>query len=105
MHPIRANDPKQRKRFVEMVEAVREKGGEVLIFSSMHESGERKWTDFYGLVSPMTSCFPSELNQMSGIAAILTFPLDIEIVEEEERLAKEDAERQESQRVALNDDS
>ena len=71
----------------------------------MHESGERKWTDFYGLVSSMTSCFPSELNQMSGIAAILTFPLDIEIVEEEERLAKEDTERQESQRVALNDDS
>jgi len=69
---FRANDPKQRKRFVAMVEAVRGKGGEVLIFSSMHESGE-------------------QLNQLTGIAALLTFPLDIEVVEEEERLAKEEA--------------
>ncbi|KAF9509489.1 hypothetical protein BS47DRAFT_1373494 [Hydnum rufescens UP504] len=69
---FRANDPKQRKRFVAMVEAVRDKGGEVLIFSSMHESGE-------------------QLNQLTGIAALLTFPLDIEVVEEEERLAKEEA--------------
>jgi protein pelota len=27
----------------------------------------------------------SELNQLTGIAAILTFPLDVEIVEAEER--------------------
>ena len=30
-----------------------------------------------------------ELNQLTGIAAILTFPLDIEVVEAEEREAKE----------------
>jgi protein pelota len=39
---LRASDPKERNRYVAMVEAVREKGGEVCIFSSMHESGERR---------------------------------------------------------------
>ena len=29
-----------------------------------------------------------ELNQLTGIAAILTFPLDVEVVEAEEREAK-----------------
>lgn len=38
----RANDPVQRRRYVQMVEDVRAKGGEALIFSSMHESGQRK---------------------------------------------------------------
>jgi protein pelota len=61
-----------------MVEAVRARGGEALIFSSMHESGQ-------------------QLDQISGIAAILTYPLDVEIVEMEEqeekdRLAKEKSE-------------
>jgi protein pelota len=37
-----SGDPAVRKRFVELVEAVREKNAEVLIFSSMHESGQRK---------------------------------------------------------------
>ena len=32
-----------------------------------------------------------ELNQLTGIAAILTFPLDVEVVEMEEREAKEQA--------------
>jgi len=35
----------------------------------------------------------TELNQITGIAAILTFPLDVEIVEAEEREAKEEEER------------
>jgi protein pelota len=34
----------------------------------------------------------TELNQLSGVAAILTFPLDVEAVEEEERVLKEEAE-------------
>jgi protein pelota len=38
------------------VEGVREAGGEALIFSAMHVSGE-------------------QLNQLSGVAAILRFPL------------------------------
>ena len=53
-----------------MVEAVRSRGGESLIFSSMHESGQ-------------------QLNLLTGIAAILTYPLDVEIVEMEEREEKE----------------
>ncbi len=62
---FRAADPQRRKKFVELVEEVRAQGGEVAIFSSMHESGR-------------------QLNALTGIAAILTYPLDIEVVEEEE---------------------
>jgi protein pelota len=62
---FRAADPARRKRFVELVEEVRAQGGEVAIFSSMHESGR-------------------QLNALTGIAAILTYPLDIEVVEAEE---------------------
>jgi protein pelota len=32
------------------------------------------------------------LNQLTGIAAILTFPLDVEVVEAEERAAREEEE-------------
>jgi len=38
---FRSTDPILRKKYVALVEAVREKGGDVLIFSSMHESGQR----------------------------------------------------------------
>ncbi len=44
---------------------------------------------------------PTELNQITGIAAILTFPLDIEVVEAEEREAKEE----ERKRTEVNDAS
>ena len=40
--PNRAGDPSVRKKYVSMVEAVQQKGGEVFIFSSMHESGQRE---------------------------------------------------------------
>ncbi|KJA30143.1 hypothetical protein HYPSUDRAFT_100514, partial [Hypholoma sublateritium FD-334 SS-4] len=63
---FRSSDPATRKGYVSMVEAVQHKGAEVVIFSSMHESGQ-------------------QLNQLTGVAAILTFPLDIEVVEREER--------------------
>ncbi|OSX60300.1 hypothetical protein POSPLADRAFT_1148068 [Postia placenta MAD-698-R-SB12] len=75
---FRASDPELRKKYVSLVEDVRSRGGEVLIFSSMHESGQ-------------------QLNQLSGIAAILTYPLDVEIVEAEERDAKEEEERQKAE--------
>ncbi|KAK2466299.1 hypothetical protein APHAL10511_001941 [Amanita phalloides] len=68
---FRSSNPVKRKSYVSLVESVQQKGGEVQIFSSMHESGQ-------------------QLNQLSGIAAILTFPLDIEVVEAEE--AEEAAE-------------
>ncbi|KDN40972.1 hypothetical protein K437DRAFT_181580 [Tilletiaria anomala UBC 951] len=65
---FRSADPARRKIFVQLVEDVRALGGETAIFSSLHESGR-------------------QLNGLTGIAAILTFPLDIEMVEEEEREA------------------
>ncbi|OCH92923.1 pelota [Obba rivulosa] len=74
---FRASDPAERKKYVQLVEDVKQKGAEVLIFSSMHESGQ-------------------QLNQLTGIAAILTFPLDVEVVEAEEREAKEE-ERQKAE--------
>ncbi|KAJ3854236.1 eRF1 domain 1-domain-containing protein [Lentinula lateritia] len=67
---FRASDPETRKRYVALVEKVRQTGGDTVIFSSMHESGQ-------------------QLNQLTGIAAILTFPLDIEVVEAEEREEEE----------------
>ncbi|ORY32575.1 pelota [Naematelia encephala] len=67
---FRSSDPATRNHYVEMVEAVRARGGEALIFSSMHESGQ-------------------QLNLLTGIAAILTYPLDVEVVEMEEREEKE----------------
>ncbi|KAF8914014.1 eRF1 domain 1-domain-containing protein [Gymnopilus junonius] len=77
---FRSSDPTTRKKYVGVVEDVQNKGGEVVIFSSMHESGQ-------------------QLNQLTGIAAILTFPLDVEVVEAEEREAAEEAQRQESNDV------
>ncbi|GAA5977326.1 hypothetical protein JCM11641_000065 [Rhodosporidiobolus odoratus] len=71
---FRAPSVARRKQFVKLVEDVKSYGGEVLMFSSMHESGQ-------------------QLNQLTGIAAILTFPLDIEVVEMEEQEAEEEAER------------
>ncbi|KAK7203931.1 hypothetical protein BZA70DRAFT_259702 [Myxozyma melibiosi] len=46
----------ERKKYVALVEQVREQGGEALIFSSLHESGK-------------------QLEQFTGIAAILNFPM------------------------------
>ena len=53
---FRCQDVNQRKEFVELVENVRDAGGDVKIFSSMHISGE-------------------QLAQLTGIAAILRFPM------------------------------
>jgi protein pelota len=39
---FRSADLKTRKRYVDLVESVKEFGGEVKIFSSLHVSGERK---------------------------------------------------------------
>ncbi|KAJ8086761.1 DNA photolyase phr1 [Marasmius tenuissimus] len=75
---FRSSNPETRKKYVALTEAVQQKGGEVVIFSSMHESGQ-------------------QLNQLSGIAAILTFPLDVEVVEAEEREAEEERKRKEAE--------
>lgn len=65
-----------RKEYVQLVDSVREYGGDVKIFSSLHVSGERKYLEmcrcdglvyfFYVLI---------ELEQLTGVAAILRFPM------------------------------
>lgn len=54
---FRSQEIETRKRWVKVVDDVREQGGEVRVLSSMHESGKR-------------------LEGLSGIAAILTFPIE-----------------------------
>ncbi|THD19431.1 Pelota [Fasciola hepatica] len=53
---FRSRNLEERKRYVSLVDAVREDTGTVRIFSSLHVSGE-------------------QLNQLSGVAAILRFPI------------------------------
>ena len=61
---FRNSDVKLRKKYVQLVESVREAGGKVYIFSSMHVSGQ-------------------QLEQVSGVAAILRYPLpDLDELEE-----------------------
>mmetsp|Transcript_29216 Transcript_29216/g.64627 ORF Transcript_29216/g.64627 Transcript_29216/m.64627 type:complete len:382 (+) Transcript_29216:312-1457(+) len=54
---FRINNVEKRKRYAALVDGVREAGGEALIFSSLHVSGE-------------------QLTQLSGIAVVLRFPLE-----------------------------
>ncbi|KYN43391.1 Protein pelota [Trachymyrmex septentrionalis] len=53
---FRCQDIAQRKEYVEIVENVKDSGGDVKIFSSLHVSGE-------------------QLDQLTGIAALLRFPM------------------------------
>ena len=63
----------------------------------MHESGQRKFIESSAL-RLFIDLF-QELNQLTGIAAILTFPLDVEVVEMEEREAKEQAAGETEERI------
>ena len=61
---FRSSGVRTRRQYVELVESVREKGGQVFIFSSLHISGQ-------------------QLQQLSGVAAILRFPMpDLDELEE-----------------------
>jgi len=53
---FRARDPAERRKYVQMVDSVREFGGEARVFSSLHISGE-------------------QLDQLTGLAAVLRFPM------------------------------
>ncbi|XP_036402225.1 protein pelota homolog [Megalops cyprinoides] len=53
---FRHQDVATRSRYVRLVDSVRDNGGTVRVFSSLHVSGE-------------------QLNQLSGVAAILRFPI------------------------------
>lgn len=52
----RVHDVKERRRWVALVETVQEGGGKVFVFSTRHESGK-------------------QLEDFSGVAAVLRFPL------------------------------
>ena len=67
---FRAQDIAVRKRWVSLVDRVKEMGGEVRVCSSMHESGKR-------------------LEALGGIAAILTFPL-LDLDDEDEEGSEEE---------------
>lgn len=78
MNTFRSADVSARRRYVKLAETAKRGGADVLIFSDMHVSGERK--RFYLLTFFLQSwskylCHPVELQQLSGIAAILKFPL------------------------------
>jgi protein pelota len=70
---FRAQDVAERKKWVALVDKVREKeGGEVRVLSEVHESGKR-------------------LEALGGLAAILTFPIyDFDDDDEEEEEEEED---------------
>lgn len=68
---FRCKDFEKRKVYNELAEKVKEFGGEVMIFSSLHTSGEK-------------------LNNLSGIAAILRFPLNLDYLDDEEEEEKKD---------------
>uniref|UniRef100_A0A7E4W6C3 Protein pelota homolog n=1 Tax=Panagrellus redivivus TaxID=6233 RepID=A0A7E4W6C3_PANRE len=70
---FRSHDVLQRKEYVKLVESVKSQNGNVLIFSSMHVSGE-------------------QLNQITGVAAILRFPLpeiENEDMDDEDEIVEE----------------
>jgi protein pelota len=73
---FRAQDVAQRRRWVKLVDRVREEeGGEVRVLSSLHESGQR-------------------LEGLGGVAAILTYPLEDLDEEGEEGEGKGEGEEQ-----------
>ncbi|KAI9584004.1 protein pelota [Glossina fuscipes] len=71
---FRCQDVNQRKEYVKLVENVRDAGGDVKIFSSMHISGE-------------------QLTQLTGIAAILRFPMpELEDSDSDDEKGAQDSE-------------
>ena len=68
---FRANNVSRRKAYVELVESCQAAGAKVLIFSDQHVSG-------------------AQLKQLSGVAAILRYPLPMEDLEESEEEEDDD---------------
>jgi len=66
---FRSSDVVTRKKYVALVESVRENGGNVYVFSSLHVSG-------------------AQLQEVSGVAALLRYPLpDLDELEEDAEAA------------------
>jgi protein pelota len=61
---FRSSDVLMRKKYVALVESVKQHGGTVFIFSSLHVSGK-------------------QLTQVSGVAAILRFALHLDSIDED----------------------
>ncbi|OWB56739.1 hypothetical protein B5S28_g2652 [[Candida] boidinii] len=63
---FKSDDIAKRKKFIKLADKVKEDGGDVVIFSSLHDSGE-------------------QLNQLTGVAVILNYPVpDLEDMDEED---------------------
>lgn len=62
---FRSDDIAVRKHYIALGDDVRAQGGEVFVFLTLHESGE-------------------QLNQLTGAAVLLKYPLDLETDDEEE---------------------
>ena len=78
---FRSNDIATRKKYVALVESVRENGGEVYTFSTLHVSG-------------------IQLQQVSGVAAILRFPMpDLDALEEAAAEYEDESEDSEDEGV------
>uniref|UniRef100_A0A8D8CL40 Protein pelota homolog n=4 Tax=Culex pipiens TaxID=7175 RepID=A0A8D8CL40_CULPI len=69
---FRCQEVATRKEYVQLVDSVRDSGGEVKIFSSMHVSGE-------------------QLAQLTGVAAVLRFPMP-ELEDSEDELGDSDSD-------------
>ena len=65
--------------YVKLVESVRDNGGNVRIFSSLHVSGERKFKVILRLFKLYLKWWWNnvkiELAQLTGVAALLRFPM------------------------------
>jgi len=73
---FRTKNFSMRQVYVDLVDKVKDCGGEVYIFSRSHVSGEK-------------------LNDLSGIAAILRFPLNMEYLDEQEDVMEKQREEEE----------
>lgn len=69
---------------MQLVESVKENGGAVRVFSSMHVTGER-------------------LNNFTGVAAILRFPLPDEVREHEQKDIEEEEEDENAEELNERD--
>lgn len=52
---FRSKELSERKRYVSIVDKVRENSGQVKIFSSLHVSGERKWFEIIKKIGCISS--------------------------------------------------
>uniref|UniRef100_A0A6S8X182 Protein pelota homolog n=1 Tax=Chaetoceros debilis TaxID=122233 RepID=A0A6S8X182_9STRA len=81
---FRSSDIAVRKKYVKLVESVRENGGKTLTYSSLHVSGQ-------------------QLGQLSGIAAILRYPLpdldqlELDALEHQKGFGDDDDDESESE--------